>query len=64
MPWFLAAVLLLVALVAFFAWHRLRARPAEPPARRRGRVRALPTGQPAPYDLAKDDSTKHQRYLM
>jgi len=56
---------LLATLATLAAWRRLRTRqPGEPPAKPRSRPPALPAGKPAPYDLANDDSTKNQRYLM
>jgi hypothetical protein len=64
MTWLFEAGLLLVAFGALLAWHRLRERPAEPTARKRSRPRLLPPGKPAPYDLANEKATKHQRYLM
>jgi uncharacterized membrane protein YfcA len=57
-----------IAAVLFFLrrGRRLRARreePAAPPARAREKLRVIPGGKPD-YDLAKDDSTDSQRWLM
>jgi hypothetical protein len=46
--------------------RRLRAQreePAPPPSRPREKLRVIPGGKPD-YDLAKDDSTDSQRWLM
>ena len=59
----------LVAAVLFFLrrGRRLRAEHAEPAARpprgAREKLRVIPGGKPD-YDLAKDDSTDSQRWLM
>jgi hypothetical protein len=53
------------ALLAAGALHLLWLRRAAPaPPRARGRLKVLQGGKAAPYDLAQDDSTDSQRYLM
>ena len=47
------------------ALHLLWLRRAAPaPPRARGRLKVVQGGKAAPYDLAQDDSTDSQRYLM
>jgi hypothetical protein len=58
-----AGVALVVAVLALL--HRYRSARGEPDAKQpRGRLRVLRGAKPASYDLASDDSTKDQRYLM
>jgi hypothetical protein len=63
--WLLAAGVVALVVAALALYRRYRSPQAEPAAlRARGRLRVLRAGKPAHYDLASDDSTKHQRYLM
>ena len=65
-PWVvypgLAVALLLAAAGLERVWRRRHAAPSLP--RARGRLKVIQGGKAAPYDLAKDDSTDSQRYLM
>ena len=62
-PWyvgFAAAALLAIGWVER-TWIR---RTVPPPARLRGKLKVIQGGKAAAYDLAKDNSTDSQRYLM
>jgi hypothetical protein len=62
--WLLDVALIVVLVAGLAAWGRWRASPAAPAGGKgRGRLRALGR-KPAAYDLASDESTKNQRYLM
>jgi hypothetical protein len=58
----LALTSLLAAAGLERVWRRRRAHVSLP--RARGRLKVIQGGKAAPYDLAKDDSTDSQRYLM
>jgi hypothetical protein len=63
--WFVYLGLGLGFLLAAGSLERLWLRRALPaPPRARGRLKVIQGGKAAPYDLAKDDSTDSQRYLM
>jgi len=54
-----------VAILALGWAERLWMRRSVPaPARIRGKLKVIQGGKAAPYDLAKDNSTDSQRYLM
>ena len=62
-PWYLGLVL--AALLAI-GWHerfRARRQAAPPRPRSRGKLKIVRGGK-AGYDLAQDDSTDHQKYMM
>jgi hypothetical protein len=54
----------LVALLAVYAWRLLRRRRATRPPQRPSRPLELIRGGKPDYDLASDDSTDDQRWLM
>jgi hypothetical protein len=57
---FALALLAIGAVERYVSGHKAKA--ATP--RARGRLRVLPGSNAAPYDLAKDERTNGQRYLM
>jgi len=64
--WPLEIAVLAAVLLCLRYGRRLRGRrekAAAPPARTREKLKVIPGGKPG-YDLAKDDSTDSQRWLM
>ena len=63
-PFYLGLILATLLLIGWLERLLAHRRSLRPVPRARGKLKVIPGGKSASYDLAKDDSTDNQRYLM